>query len=57
MRKVDQKKKADELKILLIFHLPQRCLGKSLDDPHLVPVKQRIEYVANKMIGTKHSLI
>ena len=57
VRQVDQKKRSDELKILLIFHLPQRCLGKSIDDPHLTPVKQRIELIANKMIGTKHSLI
>ena len=56
-RKIDQKQKADEMKILLLFHLPPRCLGKSLADGHLNRVREMIEATTKKMTGTKYSLI
>ena len=56
-RKIDQKQQADEMKILLLFHLPPRCLGKSLAEGHLNRVREMIEATTKKMTGTKYSLI
>ena len=50
------KQKADDVKLLIVMHLPRRCLGKYLDTGSLESVRERIETVVKKMPGTKHGL-